>query len=391
VSRVTLTGRHPMGRRPVWPWAVAALISVLVPLTVGVGFAGSAPSHGQARWGALSAPIRPAPAKVPNGGCPAKPQYHDTHLGQNFLCGNAPNKVFRAGPLDVVRAGGKGDVIWAQNSKPNEIYGVAGVTAYVDSVDCPVHGIPRSSVDPGCAARKPAQSSSVSHDSAVRSRSPMQIIPASPLDGPYSCSPSPPDPGISGDGWIGWSWDKGGPCYYLIPPDVHCTETDGQLIVDAQAPQMAAVDANHKVVDWQFVAWSMVIYKENTDTQPPTWTVVQQTPFYWSKPTDLFDVPLSAVAPNNWRVFSAANDDTPAFSTHAGTFRMPGLGTYTFNFSYEWYGAPSAGAGLKALPQASYLEFVSGYHLNARSRATVVPVYPALPDLAWDPAACNFN
>ena len=172
---------------------------------------------------------------------------------------------------------------------------------------------------------------------------------------------------------------------------MHCTETDGELIVDAEAPQMAAVDANRHVVDWQFVAWSMVIYKENAATQPPTWSVIQQTPFYWSKPTDLFDVPLSAVAPNNWRVFSAANDDAPAFSTHAGTFRMPGPGTYTFNFSYEWYGAPSAGAGLKPVPQASYLEFVSGYHLNARSGANVVPVYPSLPDLPWDPAACTFG
>ena len=127
--------------------------------------------------------------------------------------------------------------------------------------------------------------------------------------------PSPPNPGISGDGWIGWSWQKGGWGHYLIPPDVHCTETDGELIVDAQAPQMAAVDANPHVVDWQFVAWSMVIYKENAATQPPTWSVIQQTPFYWSKPTDLFDVALSAVAPNNWRVFSAAKRRRPAFSS----------------------------------------------------------------------------
>jgi hypothetical protein len=379
-------------RRPVWLWTLGALVSVLVPLTVGVALAASTPFHSPARSEALSPPIKPAPPKVPNNGCPAKPQYHDTHPGQNILCGSAPNKQFHAGPLDIVRAGGKGEVVWADNTKPNQISGVPGVTAYVDAVDCPVQGIPRRAVDPPCSTRKTADAFTSPYRTGVKSGPPpKQIIPASPVDGPSSCSPSPPDAGISGDGWIGWSWEKGGPCHYLIPPDVHCTETDGQLIVDAQAPQMAAVDANRKVVDWQFVAWSMVIYKENTDAQPPTWTVIRQTPFYWSKPTDLFDVPLSAVAPNNWRVFSAADDDTPAFSTHAGTFRLPGLGTYTFNFSYEWYGAPSAGAGLKPLPQASFLEFVSGYHLNARSGATVVPVYPSLPDLPWDPAACSFD
>ncbi len=166
---------------------------------------------------------------------------------------------------------------------------------------------------------------------------------------PYSCAPSPPDPGISGDGWIGWSWKQPGPCYYLIPPDVHCTETNGQLIVDAQAPQMAAVNANKGTVDWQFVAWSLIIYKQDATTQPVTWKVIHQTPFYWSKPTDLFDVPLSAVTPNNWRLFSAEKDGAPAFSTHAGTFRLPSLGTYTFNFSYQWYGAPSAGERLEAI------------------------------------------
>lgn len=365
-----------------------ALFVVLVPLTVGVSVAASS-TPDRSRVGALAAQIKPAPPTVPNHGCPAKAQYRDTHAGQNFLCGSAANKQFYPGPLDVVWAGGKGDTIWAHNTKPNEIHGVAGDTAIIDPVDCPVHGIPANAVTPRCPTRGTTAASS-SRSPRADSAPPAQIIPASPVDGPFSCSPNPPDPGISGDGWIGWSKERNGPCYYLIPPDVHCTETDGQLIVDAQAPQMAAVNANHKVVDWQFVAWSMVIYKEDTSTQPATWSVVEQTPFYWSKPTDLFDVPLSAVVPNNWRLFSASKDGSPAFSSHAGTFRLPSLGTYTFNFLYEWYGAPSAGARLAPLPQATYLEFVSGYHLNARSGASVVPVYPDLTNLAWDPAACNF-
>jgi hypothetical protein len=154
---------------------------------------------------------------------------------------------------------------------------------------------------------------------------------------------------------------------------------------------MAALDANTGVVDWQFVAWSLIIYKEDTGTQPGTWTIIKQTPFYWSEPTDLFDVQLSDVYPNSWSSFKPNRDGTPAFTTNAGTFVMPSPGTYTFNFSYEWYGAPRPGAGLHPLPGAAYLEFVSGYHMNARSRATVVPVYPQrFPDLAWDPAACNF-
>jgi len=377
------------------PWALPAVFCVLAPLTVGVNLASSAPAPNGALPRAQAVEIKPAPQKVPNNGCPAKPQYVDTHAGQNFLCGSAPNKQFYPGPLDVVWATGKNDKIWAQNTKPNEIHGVASVKAYVDVVDCPVHGIPKATIVPQCPARRTRSASSSdstsSHSSGVQSRAPTQIIPASPVDGPYSCSPSPPDPGISGDGWIGWSWKQPGPCYYLIPPDVHCTETSGQLIVDAQAPQMAAVNANKGTVDWQFVAWSLIIYKQDATTQPVTWKVIHQTPFYWSKPTDLFDVPLSAVAPNNWRLFSAEKDGAPAFSTHAGTFRLPSLGTYTFNFSYEWYGTPSAGEGLKPLPQASYLEFVSGYHLNARSGANVVPVYPNLTNLAWDPAACTFS
>jgi hypothetical protein len=381
----------PRSRRRVSARAVCAVFCTLAPLTVGVTFADSAPAPNRERLRALSTDIKPAPQSVPNHGCPAKPQYVDTHPGQNFLCGSAPNKQFYPGPLDVVWASGKNAKIWAQNTKPNEIHGVASDKAYVDVVDCPVHGIPTKTIVPPCPARRTSSAgSSSSRSSGVTVRAPTQIIPASPVDGPNSCSPSPPNPGISGDGWIGWSWEKTGPCHYLIPPDIHCTETNGQLIVDAQAPQMAAVDANHGVVDWQFVAWSMVIYREDTTTQPATWKVIRQTPFYWSKPTDLFDVRLSAVAPNNWRLFSAENDGSPAFSTHAGTFRLPSLGTYTFNFSYEWYGAPSAGKGLKPLSRDSYLEFVSGYHLNARSGATVVPVYPNLSNLAWDPAACNF-
>ena len=239
----------------------------------------------------------------------------------------------------------------------------------------------------GTQSAGPIYSSSTT---ATRSGSGTPIIPASPVDEPYSCSPNPPNSGVSGDGWIGWKQAGTGSCYYIIPPDIHCTETDGQFIVDAQAPYVAAVDANPGVVDWQFVAWSLIIYKEDTSTQPVTWRVIDQTPFYWSKPTDLFDVPLSALAPNNWRVFSSTDDAAPAFTTDAGTFRMASPGTYTFNLSYQWYSTPSAGANLKPLPGAAYLAFVSGYHLNARSGATVVPVYPNLQNLAWDPAGCNF-
>ena len=375
---------------------LAAVVCAIAALTLGVQFADSTPVPTRTLAAALAAGIKPAPPKVPNHGCPAKPQYRDTHPGQNFLCGSAPNKEFYPGPNDVVWAGGKGDKIWAQNTKPNEIHGVPSDTAYVDPVDCPVHGISSRTIVPRCAPRhtNSARSSNSSDGSGVSSQAPTQIIPASPVDGPISCSPSPPDPGISGDGWIGWSWEASGPCYYLIPPDVHCTETDGQLVVDAQAPQMAAVNMNRKVVDWQFVAWSLIIYKQDASTSPATWKVIEQTPFYWSKPTDLFDVPLSAVPPNSWRTFSTAQDAAPAFSTHAGSFRLPSVGTYTFNFSYQWYGATAAGDGLKPLPQAVFLEFVSGYHLNARPgakvSAKVVPVYPNLTNLAWDPAACTF-
>jgi hypothetical protein len=381
-------------RRRVWPRTFPAALCVLAPLTVGVTFADSALAPTKASPSALGSQIKPAPPQVPNHGCPKKAHYVDTHAGQNFLCGSAANKTFYAGPLDVVWAGGKGAKIWAQNTKPNEIHGVPGDKAYVDAVDCPVHGIPSNTVfrcsgHPRRSASSPNSNSSAG--SGATSLAPTQIIPASPVDGPHSCSPDPPNPDISGDGWIGWQWQTPGPCYYLIPPDVHCTTTGRLLIVDAQAPQMAAVNANTRVVDWQFVAWSMVIYKADTTSQPATWKVVQQTPFYWSKPTDLFDVTLSAVVPNNWRLFSAEKDASPAFATHAGTFRMPSVGTYTFNFLYEWYGAPSAGKGLKPLPQATFLEFVSGYHLNARSGAKVVPVYPNLTNLAWDPAACTFS
>jgi hypothetical protein len=385
---MTVSEQPPQSRRRVRQWGLRGLLCLLLTLTLGASAAAS-PTPGRSRVAALAAQIHPAPPAVPNHGCPPTPQYRPTQPGQNFLCGSAPGKQFYPGPLDVVWATGKGDTIWAHNRQPNEIHGVAGVTAVIDSVDCPVHGIPSAAVTPRCPTRG-TSSSRLQRSTHASSGPPAQIIPASPVDGPFSCSPSPPNPGISGDGWIGWAKAKNGPCHYLIPPDVHCTETNGQLIVDAQAPQMAAVNANPKVVDWQFVAWSMVIYKEDASTQPATWSVVEQTPFYWSKPTDLFDVPLSAVAPNNWRLFSSARDGSPAFSTHAGSFRLPSLGTYTFNFLYEWYGAPSAGAGLEPLPQATYLEFVSGYHLNARSGASVVPVYPQLPDLEWDPAACNF-
>ena len=365
------------------------MFCAVVPLTLVTPAASTpAPSRELTR----SAGIAPAPASVPNNGCPAKPKYQHTGYGQNVLCGHAPKKTFVAQGGDVIWALGRNDTIRAQNQQPNQIYGVASDMAQVDPSDCPVHGIRAANIIPPCSpSRAEANSSDSAYSHTGKPDSPPQIIPASPVDGPFSCSPNPPNPGISGDGWIGWSWEQTGPCYYLIPPDVHCTETDGQYIVNAQAPQMAAVNANTGVVDWQFVAWSMVIYREDTATQPATWNVIEQTPYYWSKPTDLFDVPLSAVAPNNWRLFSAAKDSSPAFSTQAGTFQMPSPGTYTFNFSYEWYGAPSPAAGLKPLRHASYLEFVSGYHLNARYGATVVPVYPDLSNLSYDPAACAFS
>ena len=110
-----------------------------MPLTIGVNLAASTPTRALVPTPAQSGGIKPAPTAVPSNGCPAKPEYRDTHPGQNILCGSAANKQFYPGPLDVVYATGKNDIIWAKNNAPNQIHGVASDTAYVNAaVDCPV-------------------------------------------------------------------------------------------------------------------------------------------------------------------------------------------------------------------------------------------------------------
>ena len=160
-----LVARVPLSRRRVLPRALPAVLCAIAALTLGVTLADSTPVPNRALPRASSAQISPAPPRVPNNGCPAKPQYVDTHPGQNFLCGSAPNKQFYPGPLDVVWASGKGDKIWAQNTKPNEIHGVASDTAYVDPSTARCTGFRRNRLFPSV---RPARRGQRAHPTPTR-------------------------------------------------------------------------------------------------------------------------------------------------------------------------------------------------------------------------------
>ncbi len=211
-------------------------------------------------------------------GCGTTPQYTDTVPGKNFLCSTVPDQTFIAGRNhnDTVYADGANDKVWAKNGAPNLIYGLSSGTAYIDPgiLDCPVYGI--QNVHPTCnkyaprdaelATSAPPPVPAPALPAAITATSP-PANPATPIGSGKSCKPNSAITNtIANAGWIGF--DQGtGSCYYYVPPNVECFESDGSYnVLLSQTPRIAAVNANQGVVNWQTVAWSMIIKEKNLTT-----------------------------------------------------------------------------------------------------------------------------
>ncbi len=334
-----------------------------------------------------SVAVTAPPATYPNMGCGTRPLYNDATPRQDFLCGSAPNKTFRAGPNDVVFARGPGATIHAANAAPNQIHGKASDTAFIDKGidDCPVYGIVKI-IPSSCVNSVKRQRQSPSP--AAPTTTTATTTTTTTLTKAADCVP----PGSDVESY-GWRPQLLGVCHFTIPPDVKCEVLNGQRIVLlTDTTQMAAQDANPGVVDWQIAAWSMVILQLNPATYQ--WQAALQTPWYWAEPTDIFDVPIAKVLPDNWRRFGSGNDGTPALIANQPLL-LPSAGQYRFQIFEKWYAKPRVPAGLES-PQATEPGpgfVLTPFHVSARWGAEELPLNPhSSPDAQqFQAAVCQFS
>lgn len=362
------------GRGFGWLARVASLAIVLLSLLVAPAV--TAIADPTATRTVRSQVVTAPPPKYDHMGCGTKQMYSDTTPRQDFLCGSAPGKTFKAGPNDVVYATGARAKIHAGNRAPNQIHGLASGKAYIDLGinDCPVYGITARNVIPPCnrVARKG-----------------QAVIPPRPTTA-QDCRDTNPDLA----NWVARGWRPqflSGVCHFTVPPDVKCqvSPTNGNRIVSlSAAPRVAAQDANPEVVDWQIAAWSMVIYQRDTTTNQ--WRVVVQTSWYWDEPTDIFDVRLRDVPLNNWRRFGSKVDGTPA-QIIGQPFLMPSAGQYKFQILEQWYRAPASRAGLNRLQYTPVQGFyLSPFRVSASFGAEVLPTNPSRGQKLYGTAVCLF-
>jgi hypothetical protein len=87
--------------------------------------------------------------------------------------------------------------------------------------------------------------------------------------------------------------------YPYTPPTVTCINNNGTWqMYFSREPQMRALDST-QLVDWQYVAWSPVLFKLNEVTQQ--WEFARQNEWLW----DLtYDPQVAAFAGNTWRRFT---------------------------------------------------------------------------------------
>lgn len=356
----------------------------IVLLSLAIVHAVTAVAHTSSSAAVLRAAVNGPPAKYARMGCGTTQLYVDTTPGQDFLCGNAPGKTFKAGPNDIVFAGGANAKIFANNRAPNQIHGVASDTARIDSGinDCPVYGTTKLTPANACKNFAPVERADESTPPTTTTTT------AAPAK---AAACVPPNSNIETYGWRPQLLDI---CHFTIPPDIKCQVLGSQrIVVLTNTPQIAAQDANPGVVDWQVVAWSMVIYKRASAGS--AWQAFRQTPWYWDEPTDLFDAPLSAVQ-NNWRRFGSKVDGFPAYIVNQPLF-MPSAGQYKFQILEQWYPAPAPRPGLKPL-QLTYAGvdrgfYLTPFHVSARWGAAEVPTSPnSAPDAQqFQAAACQFS
>ena len=146
--------------------------------------------------------------------------------GKDFLCGTSAKDTIHAGPNDVVRAGGGSDLIYTQNGGPNDVDGGTGTN--------------KASVDRWDTYK------------GIQSRTLGAFVPKARVDR----TPAGFD--------------------YSLPNVVCGLDSQDHQMIRLDLPtgkriMMAAYDANRGVVDWQYVAWTTLIYKWEDGH---TWNVV---------------------------------------------------------------------------------------------------------------------
>jgi hypothetical protein len=283
--------------------SVRRLATVAAAAIVGTALALTAPAHSTAPTGRslLRDSTNPPPANR-NLGCADVATLDGTSdPGKNFLCGTSARDTIRAGPNDVVRAGGGADLIYTQNGGPNDVDGGPGTDrAWVDRWDT---------------------------YKGIQSRTLGAFVPKARVDK----TPAGFD-------------------YSL--PNVVCglDNQDHQMIrVDLPTGQrimMAAFNANPGVVDWQYVAWSEVIMKY--DRTARIWQTYNQTDWLWDRTYDLGE--FKRHTPNEWHSFVAGQDDQ---EVDLEPFLIDEPGDYVVHFRLNWYpesAAAGASGTLKGLP-----------------------------------------
>jgi len=250
---------------------------------------------------------KPLPAKLPDG-CGADSPIDGRNLRPEIVCGTSGADRIYAGSGDVVKGGAGKDTIFAKNGGPNDVYGGPGDDiAYVDSQW------------DRAADVKERYTSAIARPMAPAGR-----VLTTPDGFPYELMTVECDDDDDG---------KGGRHILLLDPPNH-------------KPQMAAFNANRGVVDWQNVAWTTLIYKQD---QAGAWNLIYQTDWLWDRTYDLVDFTLKSHPANTWRSFKEGEDDTEADQE---PFQITEPGNYTVRFKYSWLPeAAPPGTNLAAMPE----------------------------------------
>ena len=266
---------------------------------------------------------KPHPSLYEGMGCAPKPTLKSLTTGRDFLCGSSHKDTIVAGPSDVVRGRGGNDTIHAKNNSPNNIDGGAGKKDTLADVD---QGL----------------------DTAVKNVE-QGYNRARELDASHALPPACPEAHTRDpEAWVMVDTPV---CFPLKRPTIKCNVSNaGKPTITVTAPpQLAANNANPGLVDWQVVAWTMLIFKWDTDAQQ--WQVVRQTPWYWDEPYDVFDGHAKDLPENAWRLFGRHDDRVENVASDVWT--LQGNGYFTADFKDYWYRA-SNGPHQKPVPSGAW-------------------------------------
>jgi hypothetical protein len=310
--------------------SAATVAAAVIALLLGAVAHSTPPSRHQA----IQESTRP-PQLYPGLGCGDTPTLdgRSNTPHEDILCGSSGNDIIHAGKYDVVLAFGGDDKIYSANGGPNLVDGGSGYDrAWTDSWDT-LRGIQQRFTS---AARRAAARADTTFNYNLPT---------------VSCSAN----------------DQGGYQIELldfIPPK----------------PQLSAYNANPGVVDWQYVAWSTLIYKwDPTNKNWFTWNPWYQTEWLWDRTFDNEDYPSRHPA-NVWHSFVQGQDDQEADEQ---PIPISEPGDYLVRFRYYWFPAAALAPNLAPEPlQSLWLrsrEVTGDYVSPAKSPVTGKPFYCKFP------------